>query len=233
MTAAVFYYHRVGPFRAGAPRKMNVEPASFRAHMKALAGASNPVSLDALVDGPIPRGAVAVTFDDGYRDLLDHALPTLRELKIPATFFIVAGGVGSTDTWNEIPGVPREPTLAWDELARIRDAGLSIGSHSMTHPRLDGVSADELRREVGESKRVIEAKLGIRVRHFAYPQGRHSPEAERAVQAAGYDAGWATKKGRILTDEDRFAARRIPVSGHISGLRFRWEHFLRRIGVRR
>lgn len=230
MTPPVYYYHRVGPFRSGAPLKLNVDPAAFREHMGVIARHAKPVTLDALLEGAA-SGAAAVTFDDGYRDLLDHALPVLRELRIPATFFIVSGGVGATDSWNEVPGVPNEPLLSWDDLKRILDEGHAIGSHSATHARMDGIDGEALRREAAGSKEELERRLGIRIRHFAYPQGRFSAAAEKAVAEAGYAAGWATRKGRPLTPEDRLAVRRIPVSARIRGRRFRWEMFLRSWGL--
>jgi len=231
VTLPVYYYHRVGPFRPGAPRKLNVDPAAFREHLAVLSKKAKPVSLDALVDAKAPRGAVAVTFDDGYRDLLEHALPALKEFRIPAAVFVVTDGAGKTDAWNEVPGVPPEPLLSWDDLKRLRDAGWTIGSHSRTHAAMDRLDAAGLKRETEESRAEIERRLGIRVRHFAYPQGRFTAEAEAAVAAAGYDAGWATRKGRPLS-EGRTAIRRVPVSGYIRGTRFAWELRLMRLGIR-
>ncbi len=237
MSLPVYYYHRVGPFRAGAPPKMNVAPDAFREHMSVLARKANPVSISDLIvcahdRRPFPRGAVAVTFDDGYKDLLEHALPVLKEFHIPAAFFIVSGGVGGTDSWNTIEGVPREPILSWDDLKRLRDEGMTIGSHSATHARLDELSGEVLKEEIAGSRRELQAQLGIEIRHFAYPQGRYSAEAEKAVAEAGYVAGWATRKGRPLAPGDVTAIRRAPVSGFIRGGRFRWELLLMRLGIR-
>jgi peptidoglycan/xylan/chitin deacetylase (PgdA/CDA1 family) len=237
MSLPVYYYHRVGPFRDGAPLKMNAAPEAFREHMSVLARRAHPVAIGDLVacvrEGrPIPRGAVAVTFDDGYRDLMEFALPALREFKIPAAFFIVSGGVGGIDSWNHIHGLPNEPVMGWDDLKRLRDAGMTIGSHSATHAGVDGLSGEALRNEIEGSRLALETKLETRIRHFAYPQGRFSAEAEAAVVKAGYDAGWATRKGRPLKSGDLSAIRRVPVSGHIRGGRFRWELFLMRMGLR-
>ncbi len=232
MTLPVYYYHRVGAFRPGAPPKMNVDPVAFREHVDVIARRAQAVSLDALVAGPAPRGAVAVTFDDGYKDLLEHALPLLVERKIPATFFIVAGAVGGTDSWNEVPGVPNEPLLSWDDLKRLRDAGMTIGSHSATHPRMDEIDAARQLEEARSSRERLESELGVPVRHFAYPQGRYSPSAEAAVKQAGYAAGWATRKGRALGDGEPTALKRVPVSGRIRGPRFAWELLLMRWGLR-
>lgn len=237
MTLPVYYYHRVGPFRDGAPLKMNVAPDVFREHMSVLARRANPVSISDLVAcahdrRPFPRGAVAVTFDDGYKDLLEHALPVLKEFKIPAAFFIVTGGIGGMDAWNRIDGIPNEPIFSWDDLKRLRDEGMTIGSHSATHARLDGLHGDALREEIEGSRRDLQSQLGIQIRHFAYPQGRYSPEAEKLVADAGYVSGWATRKGRPLAPGDVTAIKRAPVSSYIRGGRFRWELFLMRMGIR-
>jgi peptidoglycan/xylan/chitin deacetylase (PgdA/CDA1 family) len=237
MTLPVYYYHRVGPFRDGAPPKMNVAPEAFREHMSVLARRAHPVPIGDLVacvlEGrPIPRGAVAVTFDDGYKDLMEHALPVLREFKIPAAFFIVSGGVGGTDSWVAIDRLPREPVMSWDDLKTLRDAGMTIGSHSATHTPFDGLGGDALRAEIAGSREKLQAGLGIPIRHFAYPQGRFTPEAEAEVARAGYQSGWATRKGRPLKTGDVTAIRRVPVSGFIRGGRFRWELFLMRMGLR-
>jgi peptidoglycan/xylan/chitin deacetylase (PgdA/CDA1 family) len=237
MTLPVYYYHRVGPFRDGALLKMNVAPETFREHMSVLARRANPVPLDTLVacarDGkPFPRGAVAVTFDDGYRDLMEFALPVLRDFKIPAAFFIVSRGVGDVDSWNHIEGLPREAIMSWDDLKKLRDEGMTIGSHSASHARLDEANSAALHDEIEGSRRELQGKLGVPVRHFAYPQGRYSKEAEAAVAAAGYAAGWATRKGRPLGPDDYTAIKRVPVSAFIRGGRFRWELFLMRWGIR-
>jgi peptidoglycan/xylan/chitin deacetylase (PgdA/CDA1 family) len=237
MTLPVYYYHRVGPFRDGAPLKMNVAPDAFREHMSVLARRAHPVPLWELVScahdrRPFPRGAVAVTFDDGYKDLMEFALPVLREFKIPAAFFVVSGGIGGTDSWVSIDGLPREPIMSWDDLKMLRDEGMTIGSHSATHATLNGVSSDVLKREIEGSRHDLQARLGIEIRHFAYPQGRFSEEAEAEVLRAGYAAGWATRKGRPLKGEDRTAIKRVPVSAYIRGGRFRWELLLMRLGIR-
>ncbi|MBI4564014.1 MAG: polysaccharide deacetylase family protein [Planctomycetes bacterium] len=237
MNVPVFYYHRIGPFREGAPRRLNAAPEAFREHMQVLARRARPASLDTLVDWvrsgrPIPRGTAAVTFDDGYRHVLEYALPTLKEFGIPATFFIVTGGVGADDSWNDGSRVPRERILSWDELARIVAEGHAIGSHTCSHAVLEGMAEDRLRREIFESKKILEERLGIPVRHFAYPQGRFSLEAERLVREAGYAAGWATRKGKPLSNDDLTAVRRVPVSSWIRGPRFRWELFLMKWGLR-
>lgn len=206
MTAPVFYYHRVGPFREGAPRKMTVLPERFRAQMDLLA--RYPVlPLDGVLAG---KKGVAVTFDDGFLDCMEFALPVLHERKLTATFFIVAGSFGGTDAWNRNTPFPPERVMDLDDLKRLRDAGMEIGSHSMTHGPLT-------REEVVESRRVLEAALGTSIRHFAYPRGEWTPDAAAWAKEAGYAAAWSTKGGT----EDLYSRRRLPVAASATAFTLR------------
>jgi peptidoglycan/xylan/chitin deacetylase (PgdA/CDA1 family) len=209
------YYHRIGPFRDGAPRKMTVTPENFRAQLKVIEKAG-AVSLDEAVDG---RPGVAITFDDGFRDCLEFALPALRAHRFPAAFFIVAGLVGKTDEWMRVTTHPPERLVDWDDLKRLRDEGFTIGSHTMTHTVVT-------REEAVESRLVLQERLGIPVRHFAYPRGEHTPESVAWVREAGYTAAWATKAG----PDDPFTRRRLPVSASLSTLGFRFKLFKARLG---
>jgi peptidoglycan/xylan/chitin deacetylase (PgdA/CDA1 family) len=208
----VLYYHRVGPFRPGAERKMNVTPETFRKHMRYLRWRKYAfVTLDEAMAAPAKK-SVAVTFDDGYRDLMEHALPLLDEMRIPATFFIVAGAVGKTDAWYRA----EERIMEWDDVRELLKRGHAVGSHTMTHAPLTKIAAGDARREIAESKRVLEDKLGAPMRHFAYPQGLNSPELRDVVREAGYAAGWATKSG----DGSNFARRRFRVPADLGVVRF-------------
>jgi peptidoglycan/xylan/chitin deacetylase (PgdA/CDA1 family) len=209
----VIYYHRVGPFAAGAERKMNVEPGRFRAQMIHLARRYRVVTLDEVLAGATGRVA-AITFDDGYRDLMEHAVPVLRELRLPATFFIVAGAIGAKDAWYR----SEQEIVTWEDLEKLKFMGFEIGAHSMTHPRLTELDDSKLEWELREPKRLIEERLGVPVRHLAYPQGQHDERVKKAVQAAGYRAAWATKSG----EGGEFAMRRFRVAADTGGLAFAW-----------
>jgi peptidoglycan/xylan/chitin deacetylase (PgdA/CDA1 family) len=210
------YYHRVGPFRDGAPRKMTVTPENFRAQMAAIAKGAGAVSLD---DAAAGKPGVAITFDDGFRDCLEFALPELRARGFAAAFFIVAGLVGKTDDWMRVTKHPPERLMEWDDLKRLRDEGFTIGSHTMTHTVVT-------REEVVESRRLLEERLGVPIRHFAYPRGEHTPESVAWVREAGYASGWATKGG----PDGPFTRRRLPVSASLSPLGFRFKLFKARLG---
>lgn len=102
--------------------------------------------------------------------------------------------------------------LSWNELKELAANGIEIGSHTVTHPILTHVSGEEAAREIESSRRIIEEKLRIPVRHFAYPNGEFtdfSPEVQRCVEAAGFRSACTTVRGINRLSEDRFALKRI------------------------
>ncbi|MBI2932062.1 MAG: polysaccharide deacetylase family protein [Planctomycetes bacterium] len=220
--ALVLYYHRVGPFAPGRPRKNNVEPEVFRRQLEAVARRCRFVPLDDLLSGEHSESA-SITFDDGFRDVIEYALPILREMGVRATSFIIPQALGGKDTWYD----DREAIATWDDLKRWRDAGMSVGSHGMTHARLDAMTPDAARREVFESKRVIEQNLGVPVMHFSYPQGKRTPEVVRWVEEAGYRAGWGTGSA----PDTPFERRRIRTSANDRGFRFAFKLWKIRWGL--
>ena len=114
--------------------------------MEFLASSSVPVvTLDEALRHP---NAVAITFDDGFRNLLDHAVPVLDRLRLPATFFVISGYCGGTNNWPSQPsGVPGLPLMDWGELASL-PPWISIGAHTVTHPHLTALSDAECEREL-------------------------------------------------------------------------------------
>lgn len=105
-TAVILRYHSVGSADGSAP--IHIDPSlcvpvsAFAQQMQFIRDYYTPVSLDQLFEAikeerPFPRGAVAITFDDGYRDNYSEALPILQEYGLPATFYITAGCVEARD----------------------------------------------------------------------------------------------------------------------------------------
>ncbi len=137
----------------------------------------------------MPPRTVAVTFDDCYRDNL-FAARVLAEHGLPAAFFVPTGFVGTRHAFPWDRGLPPMPNLTWDDVREMAAMGHEIGSHTVNHPNLGTAPHEEARREIFESKAVLERQLGRRVRWFAYPFGGKSnfrPEAAALVEEAGYD----------------------------------------------
>src|SRR6187200_49702 len=189
-------YHRVSTDRD----ELAVTPAAFRAQMEVLLHSGvQPAPLDEALEllRERPAGRYAcVTFDDGYHDNLDHAIPVLRDLGIPATFFIPTAIIDGTARpyWYERP----PPMLTWSELRQIAQDGLfAIGAHTCTHPALPKLSDDAAWTEIAASKREVEERTGRRAEAFAYPAGVYGEREVRMVREAGYRVGVTTLPGLV------------------------------------
>jgi peptidoglycan/xylan/chitin deacetylase (PgdA/CDA1 family) len=190
--AAILLFHRVTD--AIPPDGLTVGTARFRSMCAMLRRAFRVVPLAEVFRlahnrRPIPRRTVAITFDDGYRD--NHAAArVLAEHGLPATFFIPTGYVDSDRVAPWDRHLSRLDNLSWDDVREIARMGFEIGSHTVDHPDMARVSLDQARRELVESKRTLERKLGKPVRYFAYPFGgrdHFSPERLPLVNEAGYE----------------------------------------------
>lgn len=153
---------------------ISTPPEVFRRQIETLAGSGIPlVPVDRVASCP---GSIALTFDDGFRNLAEHAFPVLERFRVPATVFVVSRYCGLVNRWPSQPAgtVPELPLLSWEELARAPDC-IEVGAHTATHPRLPALSSDECEREMYECREEIQQRLARPVRSFAYPYGSCSP----------------------------------------------------------
>ncbi|HEY8680955.1 MAG TPA: polysaccharide deacetylase family protein [Candidatus Dormibacteraeota bacterium] len=161
-----------------------------------------PVPLDLALQVPAPGETrrFAVTFDDGYADCLELALPVLRSRGVPATVFVVSKAVGGHADWDGGAAI-----LSRDGLRELHSEGVFIGSHGRTHRRLAGLPRHELESEVWGSKSDLEDLLGTAVRHFAYPHHSFDRDVVEVVRDGGYDGA----AGGHEATHDRFNLHRI------------------------
>ena len=203
----ILTYHSVGP-RA---HEMNVPPAVFAEQMAWLAENVPILSLPEAVRG---EEGVAVTFDDGYADNLYNAVPVLHGVSIPATVFVVAGKLDTI--LDHDAGDAHARLLNKSELVELRNAGVLIGGHSMTHPRLSRLSSTEQREEIVRCKAILEDILGEDVSAFAYPYGTvrdYCAETVRHVRESGFAIAVTNRYGAVETSCDPFTVRRINIDG--------------------
>ena len=184
----ILYYHRISDERDA----LAVTPAAFGRQMKALAASGQRVvDLYEIDDLALEadEAAIALTFDDGYRDVLEHALPMLREHGFPSTVFVVPGAIAGVATFSWYRAGAMPPLAGWDELRAQERAGLvHFEPHTMTHPVLTTISLEHARSEIAESKQVVEEELGRPARIFCYPGGYYSPREVDLVRECGYRA---------------------------------------------
>jgi peptidoglycan/xylan/chitin deacetylase (PgdA/CDA1 family) len=194
-----------------------VAPARFAAQLDGLAAHGwEFVDLDAVLaalssEGPLPRRAALVTFDDAYTDLLDVAAPLLVERGIPAVVFAVAGHLGGANDWDHHKGAASLKLLGPGDLPRVAMSGIEVGAHTINHRPLPEVPTAELEREVRGAAEKIEAAGVPRPRAFSYPYGRWSPEVVAGVRAAGYEVAFTTAWGDPKPGGDLYTMPRVEV----------------------
>ena len=179
-----------------------------------------PIRLDPfrrglLEGGALPRRTALLTFDDGYVDNLQYALPILQRHRCPATFGIITGLVSSNRAARTVWGTGPEPRMmTWDEVRALRDAGMDIASHSVTHPNLKKTTPEQRDRELQASRAALGKELGAPPAALVYPGGRQDPAVREAAKRAGYRLAFLSSGGELhLTSFDSFALPRIQVSG--------------------
>lgn len=214
----ILTYHRVNDSHPGD--RLSVDPNEFRRQMKELADSGRPiVRLEQAVRAlkttdALPSRAVAVTFDDGYRDNFDCALPILEEFGVPATFFVATSFIGVDRAFPRYdPCCNRDGFMSWDHVSKIASKGHEIGGHSRSHRELGGLSAAEVVEEVEGCREDIRASTGVDARLFCYPRGSEGPEIRKLVRQAGFEGACTVSPGPNRSGAPPFGLTRTEVSG--------------------
>ncbi len=125
-----------------------------------------------------PERSVVLTFDDGYANFYEEAMPTLARHDFTATVFVISGHVGKRNDWAPPPaGLGLREMLTWPQIIELSSAGIEIGAHTRAHKDLRQLSAPEAQEEISGSRAEIEDRLSQAVESFAYPFGHVSPAA--------------------------------------------------------
>ena len=131
----------------------------------------------------LPDRCAAITFDDGYASVAQDGLATLHRHQVPAAVFVIAGRIGGDNQWTgQSRQVATMPLAGPAEIDAFLAAGMTIGSHSLTHAAMPSLTDGVLADEVNQSADRLEALTGVPVRHFSYPYGRRGPREVAAVR---------------------------------------------------
>lgn len=211
LSPVVLMYHGIDDLEPDRdPENLFVPVQAFTGQLEHLRDAGYRVLSEdeylAWLDGrPLTQRSVLLTFDDGYRSVLEHAVPLLARHGASAVCYVCTGLPGGRSQW--MPQAPWHELMSLDELSRVLDAGLSLGVHGHDHSALHTQGPSELDVQVRGAREALADQLGVWARTFAYPYGYHSPTARQAVSSAGFEAAFA-----IYDSVGRWALPRVDVN---------------------
>jgi len=207
----ILMYHHIG---RNAPTQWWVKTKNFHRQMKKLKKAGyKSIRLRDIYDYKmkkvdLPLHPIIITFDDGYRNFLTEAFPILKKYGFTATIFIItdktadSGDERMDNSWDrKSESKYRDEHLIWPELRWLAEKGIEIGSHTRTHPNLTQLEKADLKKEIRESKRVLEERLGIPIESFCYPGGKRNLPIAETVKEAGYTAAVIVTSGIENTEK--------------------------------
>ena len=205
---AVLCYHRIGiPPPGSGLKSLWVSPEKFRSQIKYLADNGyktllfSEVSAAAASRAGLPEKAVLITFDDGYENNYTEAWPVLREFGAKGNIFVVFNTVGKANLWHNPATEPWINMATPEMLDEMQKSGLvEIGSHAMSHTRLDSLEPENAAWEIRESKKQLEKLLGVKICAFAYPYGAgaDTPSLRGEVRKAGYSLDFSFTQGKTV-----------------------------------
>jgi len=206
--ATVIVYHAVGDRpRELDPDGLFISQEQFELQMAFLARQRTVVPLSQVMAPGAEGGRrrVAITFDDGFRNILTDAVPVLRRHAFPAAVFVPTKWLGTPSARSASAGAIE--TLTVDELRELDRLGFEIGSHSHSHLDCGLAAQDQIVADLTDSVTELTAALGRAPRYLAWPFGRHSPAALEAAAQIGFELAFATDH----PSRSRYTVPRIPI----------------------
>ncbi|MEO0003999.1 MAG: hypothetical protein RLZZ22_1691 [Pseudomonadota bacterium] len=214
----ILMYHQIdaAPARGTPLRGLTVTPGGFARQMALLRLLGyRGVSMSELQ--PYLRGektgkVAGITFDDGYRNNLEHALPVLQRNGFSATCYAVSEPFEGRNAWDEDKGMPQKPLFTPDDMRAWVAGGMELGAHTRHHADLTALDEAAARDEIAGCKRELEAIIGREVRHFCYPYGRYTPLHRELVREAGFVTATTTERSRARGSDDPFELPRVMIA---------------------
>ena len=227
----ILMYHKVGPRPSRARLKgMYVEPRLFRRQMKELGAAGfASASPDVVLSGSqSQRPKIVLTFDDGYRNVLEHALDPMSKAGLKAIQFLIPDLIGQRNEWDIAQGEAPEPLMDREEIGRWLADGHDIGAHTCTHPNLTRIPLQQAREEIISSRRKLEDLFQRPVVHFCYPFGDWNEAVRDIVAEAGFRTAVTTRSGFNSPESGRFSLLRFTARHRTRSLRAIWRRLFGR-----
>ncbi len=217
MAVPILLYHQIAalPQKNIPFRGLWVHPDKFHSQMAWLKrlGYQGLSLKDAM---PFIRGeksgkVAVITFDDGFLNVFENAMPVLDEFGFTATNYFVANQLGGSNVWDQAAGIPVSPCMSVEQMREWAAHGHEVGAHTLDHVNLEKTPDDEARRQIAQSKTVLEELLGAPVMHFAYPYGANFPLHRDMCREAGFETATTTIRARARATDDPFGIPRVYV----------------------
>jgi peptidoglycan/xylan/chitin deacetylase (PgdA/CDA1 family) len=215
--AVIVLFHRVDDRYPTDP--ITCSRAHFAAFCDFFARHFKVVSLSELLER-MRRGAdisrhLVITFDDGYRDNYHVAAAELRKRALPASFFVPTAFMGTDHVawWDQQQAI-RSEWMTWDEVRSLRSEGFEVGSHTITHADCGRIAGEVAQHEIGGSKTLLEAEVGDRIQHFAFPYGGEAnmtDENRSLVRDVGFSCCLSTERGTVRASDSPYRLKRVPI----------------------
>jgi peptidoglycan/xylan/chitin deacetylase (PgdA/CDA1 family) len=190
-------YHSVHPTSSFS----SATPEMFERHLAWLEETCDVIQFRRMVgaanDSGRVRPAVAITFDDGYADNHEFALPLLRQYRMPATIFVTAGLIDGDPVvrarFQELRGTSAADIrpLEWSQIRELRAEGLEIGGHTYSHPNLIRLDRSRIERELRVSKEILEDRLETTIDLLAYPFGKPRRHFDQTTVEVARETGYS------------------------------------------
>jgi GT2 family glycosyltransferase/peptidoglycan/xylan/chitin deacetylase (PgdA/CDA1 family) len=212
----VLLYHHVGPRRPGTYPELTISPERFERQIRWLARRGyvgiRPSDWRAwrLGAGTLPDKPVLLTFDDGYADLADFALPLLERHGFGGAVFVVTGEVGGTNRWDEERGAGTLRLMTADQIREWSTRGIEFGAHGRCHSNLTGLSDADLALELSGCASDLADLVGKPPAAFAYPYGYHDERVTERVRQI-FDLAFTCCEGMNDLRTDPHALQRTMV----------------------
>jgi peptidoglycan/xylan/chitin deacetylase (PgdA/CDA1 family) len=208
----ILAYHTVSDRPLPWIARFAITPRTFAEHLDVIVAADASTMtvsdfVDAIRQDPpaLPERLVLITFDDGFADFRDEALPAMASRGIRSTLYVTTGFA------EQGRGPYGDRMLDFASLEALAAAGVELGGHTHTHPQLDTLAGRHLHEEVERCKALLEDRVGTPIRTFAYPHGYSSPRVRGAVREAGYESACAIMNGLSSVPRDPFMIPRLMV----------------------
>lgn len=222
----ILMYHQVAPPapRGTQFRGLTVHPSSFRRQMTWMKRLGyQGLSMRDLT--PYLRGerrgkVFGITFDDGFSNVFENALPVLSELGFTSTNYFVANQFGGSNVWDQDKNIPFAALMSAQQVRAWAAAGQEVGSHTLDHVHLPEVSTQEARRQIRLSKEILSQESGSDVTAFCYPYGDFTSDHGLFAKEAGYTNATTTGRGLANVSDDPFFLPRVGIWRTTHMLRF-------------